>query len=764
LAPAVEGMKVDASLFRPATYIETALRNMSSRLLISGALIAAVLLVLLGNWRSSVVGILAILSALVTAGLVLYVLGVQVNMLIMTGLLVGVVAIIDDAVVDVHNVARRLRQHRGRGSMESVSWVIREAMVEMRSVLLYSTVIVLLALVPVFFLKGIFGAFLQPAAYAYSLAVIASLLVGLTVTPAISLLLFNRERPGADEPRIAGFVRRAYERLVAPHLNRPTVAFAVLAVLVVAAVAVVPNVRQEALFPTFKETEVVISLDAKPGTSHPAMSTQVADMGRKLRAISGVKTVAAHIGRAIASDEVADVNSAELWATIDTAADYTSTLAAIRKVVDSSAPDLLDCDVHTYLADRIQHEVEGEERGLVVRVYGEDLAKVEDLAKDIVSKLKTTDGVSNAKVEAPTKQPRIEIEPDLDKCMAHGIKPGEVRRKAAILLSGIEVGQLFDEQKVFEVVVWGKPEIRKDFDSVKNLLIETEEAPVRLEDLAQVRIGTGPTVINHEAVSRYIDVTADVSGRDLGAIGRDVEKLLRQINFPLEYRAEMLGAPAERLANQQRVLAYAIAALVGIYLLLQVACNSWRVAILVMLMLPLSMVGGLVASYASGGTISYGSVLGFIALLAIAVRSSLLLIRRYQQLGINRKGEQLDPEIDEFRTQFDQGSPLNDVGGFDRISPELVLAGTRDRFIPMLVSTVAILLACAPFVVTDAIAGLEILRPMAKVVLGGLVTTALVNLYVLPALYLWLKAKPLPDIVTEPIAVTEEAKQPATAN
>jgi Cu/Ag efflux pump CusA len=234
------------------------------------------------------------------------------------------------------------------------------------------------------------------------------------------------------------------------------------------------------------------------------------------------------------------------------------------------------------------------------------------------------------------------------------------------------------------------------------------------------------------------------------------------MHFPLEYRAEMLGAPAEQLANQQTVLAYAIAALVGIYLLLQVACNSWRVALLVLLMLPLSLVGGLAAAYATGGVISYGSMLGFIALLAIATRSLILLVRCYQQLG-TRAGEPVDPELAPFTAQ---GTPLNDVGGFDRIGPELVIAGTRQRFVPLLVTSVAILAACAPLAFADTVAGLEILRPMAIVVLGGLVSTTLVTLYVLPALYLWLKSEPLPDIITEPITATEQvqpAMQPATS-
>jgi Cu/Ag efflux pump CusA len=759
LGPAVGGMKMDASLFRPATYIATATSNMRSALLISGGLVAAALLLFLGSWRSAVIGIVAIGTSVIAAGLVLYLLGVKVNFLIIMGLLVGVVAIIDDAVVDVHNIARRLRQHGKRGSAESVPWVIREAIVEMRGVLVYSTLIVLMALAPAFFMGGISGAFLQPAAYAYVLAVVSSLLVGLTVTPVLSVVLYA-DRIGADEPAKPNLIATRYAALVAPLLSRPQAAFAVVAALVVVAGAVAVNIRQEALTPTFKETDVVIDLDAKPGTSHPAMSRIVMEMSGKLRSTAGVKSVAAQIGRAITSDEVSDVNSAEIWATLDPQADHETTMAAIRAVVDGGAADLVDRDVQTFLADRIDDALAGEGHGLVVRVYGDDLKKVEELANSVAKELKTTNGVYNPEVEAPEMLPRIEIEPDIEKCKAHGIKPGEVRRTAAVLLSGLEVGNLFDQQKVFEVVVWGKPEVRKDVDNVKNLLIETQKGLVPLVELADVRLSNGPTSINREAVARYIDVVADVSGRDLGAIGADVKNMLGHMHFPLEYRAEMLGAPAERLANQQTVLTYAVAALIGIYLVLQVAVNSWRVAWLILLMLPLALIGGLVAALASGGVISYGSLLGFVAVLTIAVRSFVLLVRQYQEL---QRTEQ-DMDVDSQHAQFVEKTPLNDVGEFDEISPELVIEGTRQRAVPMFVSTAAIMLACLPPIALGTIAGLEILRPMALVLFGGMVTTTLVSLYVLPPLYLWLKSERLPDIVTDPIPVTVEREvEPAPA-
>ena len=478
LQPAVAGLKMDSSLFRPATFIETALQNMTRTLMIAGALLAAVLLLLLSNWRSGLIGVVAIALSVVAAGLVIYLLGGKINMLIIAGLLVAVAAIIDDAVVDVHNLVHRLRQHRERGSKESIAWIIREATVEMRGVLMYALLIVLLALVPVFFMEGIAGAFLQPVGYAYALAVIVSLVVGLCVTPVLSILLFNRGAPAADASPIAAAMAKTYERIVKPLLNHPGLAFAVVALLVVAAAMVLPRVRQETLVPTFKETEVVVSIDAKPGTSHPVMSELVMNLSRKLREIDGIKNVSGHIGRAIGSDEVSDVNSSELWISIDPGADYDATLSTIHDVVKNfPGPDGLDRDVETFLGERIQDQIQGEERGLVVRVYGDDLSKVEELAEDVVVKLKTIDGLGSAIVEAPISQPRIEIEPDLEKCKTHGVKPGEVRRTAAVLLSGLEVGNLFEEQKVFEVVVWGKPEIRENLDSVKNLLIELPAGP-----------------------------------------------------------------------------------------------------------------------------------------------------------------------------------------------------------------------------------------------------------------------------------------------
>jgi Cu/Ag efflux pump CusA len=363
-------------------------------------------------------------------------------------------------------------------------------------------------------------------------------------------------------------------------------------------------------------------------------------------------------------------------------------------------------------------------------------------------------------VQVTPEEPRVEIIPKLAECREHGIKPGDVRRAAATLLSGIEVGSLFQEQKVFEVVVWSKPELRDSLTKVKELLIDAPTGQVRLEEVADVRVVSGPTVVEREAVARFLDVTADVRGRDLASVGRDVKAGLREINFPLEYRAELLGAPAERLAAKQRLWAFALAAAIGIVLLLQAAFGSWRLATLVFLLLPLALVGGLVAAFATGGDLSVGVMAGLFAVLGLAVRNCVLLIHRYQQLATGSPEEQVDPEVAEFRSQFDQASHLDELGKREsEITPELVLRGTQERLVPILLTAAAVALAFLPFLLLGDIAGLEIARPTAIVILGGLVTATLVSLLVLPALYLWLKVKPARDLMPEAVGAQTKAEQ-----
>jgi len=317
--------------------------------------------------------------------------------------------------------------------------------------------------------------------------------------------------------------------------------------------------------------------------------------------------------------------------------------------------------------------------------------------------------------------PTLEMELDIEKAKLYGLNPGDVRRAATSLVSGIQVGSLFEEQKVFDVVVWGVPEIRNSLTNIQELLINTPSGGhVRLKDVAAVRIAPGTTVINRDAVARRMDVTANVRGRDLAAVAADVQRGIQQINFPLEYHAELLGEYAVRLAAQKQVLALAIAAAIGVFLLLQAFFRSWRLAAVVFVTLPMALVGGVLAAFLTGGgLLSFGSIAGFVAVLGIAVRNAFTLVSRYRHIE-QRRGE--------------------------TSRAELVQRGTQERSAPVLMIAITTALAFLPLVLFGNIAGLEIVYPMAIVVLGGLVTTTLLTLVGVPAMYLLFGAAPARDM------------------
>ena len=334
------------------------------------------------------------------------------------------------------------------------------------------------------------------------------------------------------------------------------------------------------------------------------------------------------------------------------------------------------------------------------------------------------DGIVEAQIEYPEEHPSLEIETDLEMARRYGLKPGDIRRAPAVLLGGVEVGSLFEEQKVFDVVVWGTPEIRHSLNSVDDLLIDTPGGgQVRLKEVAHTRIVPAATVINREAVARYVDVEVDVHGRDLGAVVADINARIREnVEFPLEYRAEVVGTQAKALASRARIQAFAVAAALGILLLVQAAFGSWRLALFICLSLPAALLGGVATASVFGGISSLGSLLGFAAVFALSVRNALTLVSHYRHLE-------------------------QQAGG--AFSPELVLRGTRERFAPIVTTAFAAALAFLPFALFGNIAGAEILHPMAIVVLGGLVTATLVNLFVVPSLYLGFGASAERDVILE---------------
>jgi Cu/Ag efflux pump CusA len=469
------------------------------------------------------------------------------------------------------------------------------------------------------------------------------------------------------------------------------------------------------LLPSFKERDVRISWETTPGTSLTETRRTLTQAMQELRQIPGIRNVAAHIGRAKTGDQVVNVESAQLWVSIDPKADYDRTFAAVRQAVQEYPG--VDIDVETYLSDRVKAVLTRTDAPIVVRVQGPEREVLRREAEKVAIILAGIPGIANPRVESEVETPQVEIKVNLAAAGRVGLKPGDIRRAAATVFAGLEVGNLFEQQKIFEVVVWGAPESRQSLTSIRELLINTpEEGHVRLGDLAEVRVVPTPAVIEREGVTRRIDIRADVDGRNIASTAREVGERLREAKFPFEYHAVLLGEHAERSAEGWRMFITALAAAIGIYLLLQACFQSWRLASLVFVSLVVALAGGALATFLAGGTVLLGSVAGGLAILAIAVRNGILLINRYQRL------------------EWEEG---------ETFGVRLVLRGASERLGPVLTSATAIGFALLPFVVLGNIAGLEILHPMAVAILGGLVASAIVSLFVLPALYLRL-ASPQP--------------------
>ena len=720
MRPGLGGMEIDSSFYRPADYIADSLSNLSRALIIGFALLILVLGLFFYSWRMVLISAVAVAVSLTVAGVVLYQRDAPFNMMVLAGMVLALGAVVGDAVIDVEAAVRRMRETGPEGAAEPRGSIIRQITMEMRSAILFSAVMVAIVLVPAFFLEGEAGAFLPPLAVTYLLTLAASMLVALTVVPALGMLILGGAPLSGRQSPLVGWIHAGYDRVASRTVTRIGPALALLGVLLLVGLVALPFVGTS-LSPTLREGNVLVELGSPPGTSLGRMDEVSAQLVSEVSSVPGVRTAAAHVGRAIASDQIVNVNSGEIWVSIEPGADYDGTVAAIEQLVAGHSE--VTSRVRTYSDQRIADVLGRVDDEVVVRVYGQSLEVLEEQAENVRQLLAGIDGVDQPRVDLPTLEPIIEIAVDLQRAQEVGIKPGDVRRSASVLLSGITVGNLFDDQKVFDVIVWGAPSIRATESDVGNLLIDTPTGEhVRLSEVADVRSVSRPTAILHESVERYIDVKAGIVGRGANAVLSDVESSLRQVEFPFEYHAAVLGGPSEQGAARTKVISVAAAAAIGVFLLLQAAFGSWRLGVLAFLTLPMAVAGGVLAGLIGGRTLKLGAVAGLVAVIGMAARNGILLIRRYQSLE-RREG-----------------------GIF---GPELVMQGTRELLTPIVATATATAVAILPILFFGSVAGLEIVRPMVLVMLGGVVVSTIIALFVLPALYLRFGFEPEPDLSAE---------------
>ncbi|WP_299447880.1 efflux RND transporter permease subunit [uncultured Phycicoccus sp.] len=715
LAPGMSGIETDLEVFRPADYLEEAGNTVLLAGGIGAGLLVLALVLLRRSWTAVTVTVASVVVSLAAAIVVLRLLGQGVNALVLLGLGGALALVVDTTAGSGARYAGAL----GRPSAsqepdpaERVSTAWRAA----TTPAVYAGLIAVLAIVPLAVVAGRPGALLDPLVAAYLAAVLAAGAAALLVAPALGAVLLGRRHVGVREGRAYRLLRRAATWGLARTGARPRVAVAGAAVLGVAALAVLP-LLSVSLLPRLQDRDVLVRLDGAPGTSNPAMTALTADVASRIGGLDGVDAVGAHVGRAVTGDRVTNVSSSDVWVALDEEGDRAATLEAIEAITDdvagvsgeittTSARALRDVGARMGGGDGVSGQglgvLTGAGRALTVRVFGEDLTELGGLAEEVRTELDRMTGVVDPRVEMPTRQATVEIEVDLDRAREAGLTPGDVRRAEATLLQGIQVGSVFEAQKVFDVIVQGDPATRGSVDAISALPIDTPDGgSVALGDVAEVRVVDTPSVIAHDAVSRYVDVTADVGSRALDEVVADTRTMLAGLSMPLEYHAEVVGTTTAEQVGLGRILGFGVGALVAALLLLQAALRSWRAAGIVVALLVPALSGGLLAVLVTGGTLDLGGLVGLLVIIGLATAHAVAL-----------------------------GSRVLAPGAEDEAEPR----GARDSAVTAAVGSLAVVALLLPAVALGGRPGLELLHPMAVVVLGGLITTLLVMSGLLPAL------------------------------
>jgi Cu/Ag efflux pump CusA len=714
LQPGLPGVQVDTSLFRPASYLDSARHNLRVALIAAAITAALALIALLLSLRPAAIALIATGTSLLTGTWVLYLLGYTFNALVTLGLLLALPIVVAEGAGTAHRLTIGLRAKARDGNRPSGTSLAITACSELRGPLCAATVAVLAAAAPVALASGLTGTFLRPMVLAFMFSVAASMMVALTVTPALSALLLGGNRPAgrahwggrariASRQALAARLDTAYRAALRAAMRMPRWVPALLCAAGLGALAALPAMHPGQ--PQFQDRNLVIRWAGAPGMSLPELDRLAARTSQELAALPAVGDVAATVGRAVTSDQIVGTNSAEIWVTIKPGAAYDTAAGQVRAIADGM-PGVAGT-VSTYESDSMDGVLAAAPSALTVRLYGSDYGELARLGRQVEAVMSRIGGMGSPQMQLPVEQPTLNVAVNLTAATRDGLTPGDVRREAATLLSGLTVGNFFEQQKVFDVVVMGTPAVRSSLTSVNNLLLDTANGGhARLGSLASISVAASPEDIKHDATSPYVDVTAGLSGRSLSSARTAVASGLSRISFPLGYYAVVQGGPASPGISGTRLASYVIAALIGILLLAQAATGSWPLALLVLAALPVPVAAGLLTAFGIGAQDSLAATAGLLAVLAIAIQQAFRITAAIR------------------RAQLAEGGQL---------TPGLMTAAAADAAGPALTAAAVAAAALLPFIVMGDTAGNELLHTAAAVTLAGLGAATLLNTLVLPA-------------------------------
>src|SRR5580692_7082061 len=704
-ALAARGVTLYAGLHRPANFIENALSGVRRDVLLGAVLIAVLLFLFLRDVRSVAVAFASIPLALLSAVIVVNSLGWTINTMTLGGLAVALGVVVDDAIIDVENIVRRLRGPRAGDPRD----VIHAASLEVRAPVVYATFVVVLVLAPMLFLSGLQGSFFAPLAAAFVFATLASLVVALTVTPAASFLLLSRSAP-KDEPRWLVRLKAWHERILERWLTRPRAVILGSAVVMLLAAAVIPFFGGQ-LMPPFREGHFVVQAVATPGTSLEAMKALGVQVSRDLLAVPGVLSVEETIGRAESGEDTWEPNRSEFHVELArmSGRDEVRTQAGIRAVAERY-PNL-QTEVLTFLGDRLSESLSGETAQVAINIFGPDLDELDRLADQIATVVRAVPNAKDVQVKSPSGAPFLRVELRPEGLAQYGFTAADVLDTVETAYQGATAAQVYDTNKVVDLVVKLPASERVDPEEIGSLLIRaTSGVTVPLRDLATVSAAEGRTSIMHEGARRRQVVTVNPTTSDVAGFVATMQAAINQrVRLPSTVYLQFTGVAEGEAQARREVFLHAGIAAIGIILLLLIAFEDPRTVTLILATTPFALVGGVAAVALTGATLSIGSLVGFVTLFGIVARNAILLVAHLEHL-VSVEGAAW--------------------------SLQTVLRGARERLVPILMTALVTALGLLPLAIGSGEAGREVQGPMATVILGGLVTSTLMNLLVLPVL-LW---------------------------
>jgi CzcA family heavy metal efflux pump len=708
--PASVEIKTDA--FRQSRFIESSIHNIQSSLFEGAIFVVLVLMLFLMNVRTTVISLVTIPLSLLFTLLVMYFLGMTINTMSIGGMAIAIGSLVDDAIVDVENVYKRLRENslKPLENRLPIIKVVYEASKEVRMPILNSTMIIVVSFVPLFFLSGMEGRMLQPLGIAFIIALFSSTLVALTVTPVLCSYLLKKENSAASkEAKFSLKLRSVYQKALNWSLENGRVVLTSALVAFVVALILFFNFGRSFL-PSFNEGSLTINVSTIPGVSLEVSE----ELGRQaeeiLLTIPEIQTVSRKTGRAELDEHALGVNVSEIEAPFELSDRSKEEMIKEVRHKMSHIPGVA-VEIGQPISHRIDAMLSGTRANIAIKIFGSDLNQLFQLGNQIKKEISGVEGIADLNVEQQIERPQLKIIPRRDLLVRYGIPLSEFREYVEVLLGGEVISQVYEGDKTFDLTIKVRDESRDGIEKIRNILIDTNEGKIPLGYVADVVSASGPNLINRENVSRKVVVSANVADRDLRSVVDDIQKCVdEKIHLPEGYHVEYGGQFESEQAASRILLFTCLLSVLVIFLLLYNQFKSVAQSLVILLNLPLALIGGAVAIALTGGVMSIPSIIGFISLFGIATRNGMLLVDRYNEL-------------------CKEGLSLH----------ETIVKGSLDRLNPILMTALSSALAMIPLAIGGDLPGNEIQSPMAVVILGGLFSSTFLNAFVIPIVYMKMK-------------------------